>query len=579
MANTFSASETGCWRLLGWHTGLIPAVACLMSLGAVVAHGEVQITSVEMEDQPQEISSVTAARPLRVSSATRSLRFHFTQVDASGKPTARLRYKLEGYDETWRDLPLEIDMKLSVQFMDKEQGIVGTDNFKIIGETPGWTGQPGTSPFVTRTEQTTAPARSIEARVLLSTHGVDAAMGVIGLEDLQATVHSSTDTRTYDWTVTEGVDLNQPLGVPANWERQGSRADMAQVLKLTDPFPRTILMLNDDDFDRHCTWSTLRLQMMQVHPGEQLRLHWKMAHSIGRSGPGDVAYPGLPPGHYWFRVAAAKANGDLTGEEVSLAIEVVAPLYRQWGFWVVLFALIGGAVAWLGRILALRKTNRQIAELERRQEIENERSRIARDLHDDIGAGLTEIAMQSDWLRRELASGITNDTRRRAERVCQSATELTRSVDEIVWAVTPENDTLERFANYLVHSTEQFLDATSLKLRFDFPQNLPQIVLTGKVRHHLYLATREALNNMLKHSGAATVKISLQVDDVRILLSVEDDGCGFAPDEAGAAGTHEGLHNMKKRLTEIGGNCQITSRPGGGTRVEFNLPIPPSNRS
>lgn len=579
MANTFSASDTGCWRLLGWHTGLIPAVACLMSLGAVVAYGEVQIISVEMEDQPQEISSVTAARPLRVSSATRSLRFHFTQADASGKPTARLRYKLEGYDETWRDLPLEIDMKLSVQFMDKEQGIVGTDNFKIIGETPGWTGQPGTSPFVTRTEQTTAPARSIEARVLLSTHGVDAAMGVIGLEDLQVTVHSSTDTQTYDWTVTEGVDLNQPLGIPANWERQGSRADMAQVLKLTDPSPRTILMLNDDDFDRHCTWSTLRLQMMQVHPGEPLHLQWKMAHSIGRSGPGKVGYPGLPPGHYWFRVAAAKANGDLTGEEVSLAIEVVAPLYRQWGFWVVIVALIGGTAAWLGRILALRKTNRQIAEFARRQEIENERSRIARDLHDDIGAGLTEIAMQSDWLRRELASGITDDTRRRAERVCQSATDLTRSVDEIVWAVTPENDTLERFANYLVHSTEQFLEPAGLKLRLDFPGEFPERVLSGKARHHLYLATREALNNVLKHAHAGTVRLSLKVDEKQLLLAVADDGCGFAPANVVLDGTREGLNNMNKRLADIGGDCQIIAHPGGGTRVEFRLPIPPSNRS
>lgn len=550
-----------------------------MSLSAVAAHGEVLITSVEVDDQPQEISSVTAARPLRVSSATRSLRFHFTQADASGKPTARLRYKLEGYDDVWHDLPLEIDMKLSVQFSDRENAIVGTDNFKIAGETPGWTGQLSTSPFVTRLEQTPVPERSVGARIVFSSHGVDEAMGVVGLDGLQVTIHSAAADRTCHWNFKEGSDLDQPLGVPAGWERQGSRADMAQLLQLVGPAPHRILVLNDHDFDRHCTWATHASEKMSVHPGEQLRLQWKMAHSIGRSGPGKVVYPGLPPGHYWFRVAAAKANGDLTGEEVSLAIEVVAPLYRQWGFWVVIVALIGGTAAWLGRILALRKTNRQIAEFARRQEIENERSRIARDLHDDIGAGLTEIAMQSDWLRRELASGITDDTRRRAERVCQSATDLTRSVDEIVWAVTPENDTLERFANYLVHSTEQFLEPAGLKLRLDFPGDFPERVLSGKARHHLYLATREALNNVLKHAHAGTVRLSLKVDEKQLLLVVADDGCGFAPANVVLDGTREGLNNMNKRLADIGGDCQIIAHPGGGTRVEFRLPIPPSNRS
>lgn len=555
------------------------AVAFVASLLAVPARGEVVITAVEIDDQARETPAATAAFPLSVSSSARSLRFHFNQSDASGKPTARLRYKLEGYDEAWHDLPLEIDMKLSVQFTDKGNAIVGTNNFKIVGETPGWTGQLAGSPFVTLQEQTTTPARAIEARVLLSSQGVDAAMGVVGLNDLQVTIESAADSRTYNWNVTAGTDLDQPLGAPANWERQGSRADMAQVLQVATPAQRTILVLNDHDFNRHCTWTTHRQQMMPVHPGDVLHLRWKTAHSIGRSGPGEVVYPGLPPGRYWFRVAAARANGELTGEEVTLPIDVVAPLHQRRDFWVVISALIAGAAAWIGRILFIRKTNRQIAELERRQEIENERSRIARDLHDDIGAGLTEIAMQSDWLRRELASGITDATRQRAERVCQSATDLTRSVDEIVWAVTPENDTLERFANYLVHSTEQFLDATGLKLRFDFPQDLPQIVLTGKMRHHLYLATREALNNMLKHSGADTVKVSLQMNDDRLRLTVEDNGCGFVPADAKADGSHDGLQNMKKRLTEIGGDCQIIAQPGGGTRVEFHLPLPHSQRS
>lgn len=546
------------------------AVATLL---CEVTHGGLSITSVDIDDHPRSVSTAVGTPPLRLSSSMNSLRFHFRQTDAEDKPTARLRYRLEGHDPTWRDLPLEVDMKLSIQFFDASGAIVGTNNFKIIGETPGWTGRLDTSPFISREEQTVAPDRSAALRVLFSSRGVDAALGVIGFDGLQVTVGTPNEPTLHDWTVVEGTELDRPLGVPSNWERQGSRADMATVMKLSDPVRRTLLVIGDADPDRHCIWTTPRKNTMPIEPGQSVRLKWQMAHSIGRCGPGQVEYPELAPGNYWFRVAAAEANGNLIGDEISLPMIVVPPLYQRWEFWLIASAGIGGLAAWITRAVWHRRMNQQIAVLEQRQEIERERIRIARDLHDDIGAGLTAIAMQTDWVRRELPADTPESTRRRAERACQGAIDLTRSVDEIVWAVTPENDTLERFSNYLVHSTEQLLDASEMKLRLEIPEECPKIVLTGKTRHHLFLSSREALTNVLKHSGATTVKLAILICENELQISIEDDGCGFDTHATAPDGTHEGLQNMHQRLAEIGGRCEISQGLEGGTRIEFRLPL------
>ena len=127
--------------------------------------------------------------------------------------------------------------------------------------------------------------------------------------------------------------------------------------------------------------------------------------------------------------------------------------------------------------------------------------------------------------------------------------------------------------NYLVQTTEQFLDAAGLRVRFDIPRELPAAALPGKVRHFLFLAAREALNNVSKHARADLVRLEIRVEAGGLRVAIEDNGCGFAPERTGAAGTHEGLDTMRRRMDEIGGQFRLTSRPGGGTRVEFFVPL------
>lgn len=533
----------------------------------------IRITRVEMDGRTQAIAAGErlGSRPLRMDSTARPVRFHFIEGGSDGRPSARLRFKLEGHDEGWRDLPVR--MRAIVYFRDRAQRIVGSGEFYLTGETPGWRGAVEQSDFVARSEQVTAPGRSASVRVSFISHGGEAGMGVLGADGVRLRIEGAGGDRpkVFDLDVTKGLDLTHPLGSPANWIREGSRAELAQLRTRPLPEPHPILVIHDDDPDFFGNWATS--SSMPVAPGDRVTLEWQTAHSVGGSSPGVGEYPRLNPGSYFFRVAAAKASGEPTGEEAALAIVVLAPWYRRPESWLVIGALTAAAAAWMGRVASQRQMQRRLAGLEREQALERERARIARDLHDHVGAGLTEIAMQSDWVRSDLRESPTARTRQRVERICQSATELARSVDEIVWAVNPANDTVRRFVNYLTQCTAQFLDAAGLRVRFDIPEDLPDAPLPGKVRHCLFLAVREALHNAARHAQADLVRLEIRIEDGTLRLAVEDDGCGCEGEPSPEAGTQDGIANMGRRMDEIGGRFHLSNRETGGTRVEFATPL------
>jgi signal transduction histidine kinase len=242
--------------------------------------------------------------------------------------------------------------------------------------------------------------------------------------------------------------------------------------------------------------------------------------------------------------------------------------------------VLGGIVMAM-RAAAVRRMKRRLLEVEREHALERERARIARDLHDDVGAGLTEIAVQTDWLKRDVerlgepdATAIDHaDMVVRANRVCTSAVELIRSVDAIVWAVNPQNDTLDRFVGYLTQSAEQFTRSAGVGIRLDVPEEIPARPVSGRVRHNLYLIVREALNNAVKHATATVVRLAVTLDGAAVTIAVADDGRGFDPAAATDTGRHSGLDNMRRRAEDIGGRLVIDSRPGAGTRIEVTAPL------
>jgi len=154
-------------------------------------------------------------------------------------------------------------------------------------------------------------------------------------------------------------------------------------------------------------------------------------------------------------------------------------------------------------------------------------------------------------------------------------------MDEIVWAVNPRHDTFDSLASYLSRFALDFLSAAGIRCRLDVPLQLPTSPLTAEVRHNLFLAFKEALNNVVKHSSASEVQVALKPQDHQLLVAIHDNGCGFNSHDANASLHRDpdrlehgnGLPNMKRRMAEISGRCDIQSVVGGGTTVTFSVPV------
>lgn len=299
-----------------------------------------------------------------------------------------------------------------------------------------------------------------------------------------------------------------------------------------------------------------------------------------------ATYSYLPPGHYTFRVIACN-NDNLWNEAGASLALVVAPYFWQtWWFQAVLLgcgaAAVGAAVLWATR----RRLRRKLEQLERQRALERERARIARDIHDDLGASLTRITMLSQSVRGEVEG--QPQTSADVDRIYDTARELTRAMDEIVWAVNPTHDTLDSLVTYLGRFAQNFLSAAAIRCRLDVPVNLPGWALTSEVRHNVFLALKEALHNVVKHAGATEVRVSLELQLHGFVLLVADNGRGFDWRACNPRGAHaadgarvsggNGLPNMQKRLEEVGGRCEWETAPGEGTRVKLVVVTAASGR-
>ena len=290
-----------------------------------------------------------------------------------------------------------------------------------------------------------------------------------------------------------------------------------------------------------------------------------------------VVYPRLPHGAYTFRLMSACSEGGWRESGPRIRF-VVKPFVWQTGWFQVSAILLALSLTGLTTGLFFRRRARQklrAAAKARAHEraLENERARIARDVHDEVGAGLTEIAMLSDWVRRDIRATAPPGTQDRMTRVCEAAVGLVRSVDGIVWAVNPANDTVERFVNYLTYYAERFLGATGQHFRVSVSSPLPSIELSGAVRHNFFQAVREALNNAVKHAHAGRIECDVRIEEGFLRVVVSDDGCGFDVAAMNRDGTCEGIGNMRQRMAQAGGTADIDSCPGSGTRITLSVNI------
>ncbi len=282
-------------------------------------------------------------------------------------------------------------------------------------------------------------------------------------------------------------------------------------------------------------------------------------------------YQRIPPGDYVFRVLACNADGVWSEPGAALTVTVQPYLWETRWFRAAVGLVVIGLLAWMVYCVARRRYKRRLAQLETQHAIERERLRISQDMHDDIGGILTRVSILSDVGQSE-ADGETAP--KQFARIGSQVRAAVVALDEIVWATNPQDDNLPRFAEYVGRFADECFENTTVRCWQEMPTDLPKLPLRADVRHNVFLAVKEALNNVLKHSGATEVWLRLTLNDSEVCLQIEDNGHGFAPESAAPGGN--GLGNMKSRLAECGGSAELASTPGHGVKIRFVFPLPKS---
>jgi signal transduction histidine kinase len=291
----------------------------------------------------------------------------------------------------------------------------------------------------------------------------------------------------------------------------------------------------------------------QIDPGEwEAGDTWRAkGFSIELRSADDVVLLKLPP---WWTLRKVFWMAGALGIAALAAFGWVAVLHRE--------------VTERSRQLEIQIQERQ--RVERRREIEQERARIAQDLHDDIGASLTQIALLSELAQNDFEKPL--QAKEHLDQIFNTAGTVIRSLDEIVWTVNPKNDILDNFIAYLCTYTPDYLRAKGIRCRLDLPVDVPATPLPSEVAHDLYLVVKETLHNVVKHADATEVWLRLRLEAGIITLTIEDDGRGFRTDNTPAVDAN-GLGNLNRRAGEIGGRYEQRSEPGKGTTITFTVPL------
>lgn len=207
---------------------------------------------------------------------------------------------------------------------------------------------------------------------------------------------------------------------------------------------------------------------------------------------------------------------------------------------------------------------------ERWRDIEQERARVAHDLHDDLGAGLTEVNMLTSLVKTPATS--SEEKNRYLDELAGTARRMVTSLDEIVWAMNPRNDTIASLASYFGSYSQRLLDLASIACGLEVAEDLPEYPLDPKFRQEIFLAFKEALTNIVRHARATRVWLRIFVRNDFLFVELSDDGHGFHRREWQPGS--DGLANMKERLKSLGGDCEIVSEIQKGTTVRFHAPLP-----
>lgn len=273
----------------------------------------------------------------------------------------------------------------------------------------------------------------------------------------------------------------------------------------------------------------------------------------------DVNYSNLPPGQYCFQVRSI-LSGEVRGAPAELNFSISPHFWQRWWFRLLIASICAAmAFGW------------HRYDLQRRVEIERVRARIAADLHDDVGANLTRIVILSEVAQRQSVPGNRQLSLHLAE-IADRARGVANGMSDLIWSVNPLCDDMPSLLNRVREFASDVLEPQGIAWSLETSDAMQVLPLSPDRRWHLFLILKEALNNAARHARCTRVVIAFDTANGCAMVGITDDGCGLqgvaALDEAG-----NGLANMRKRASELGGDLRIQSTPGTGVRVELTFPI------
>jgi len=316
---------------------------------------------------------------------------------------------------------------------------------------------------------------------------------------------------------------------------------------------------------------TFRFSAVNFSSPEKIHLrHQLVGYDSGwiETGSDRTAdYVFLPPGNYRMRVMARNQDGPWSEPGAELALVVPPAWWQTWSFRVAASLALATVFAWLVRHWSQRRLRTRLEALERENQLERERSRIARDLHDELGYSVTQIGLIADRLKSDSSVADLKDG---LGELASCTRRLSGELDGVVWTVSPKNDKWDRLAAYIRQFTLNFFADTSIACTVTGVEDAPPTPLEPEVQHHLLAILKESLNNILKHARATRVELSLAFVDQSVSLHIIDNGIGFDP-AAAELSERNGLTNLRARALEIGGKLDIVSSPQRGTELTLSL--------
>ena len=290
--------------------------------------------------------------------------------------------------------------------------------------------------------------------------------------------------------------------------------------------------------------------------GEVLRYQYRLQAADTDWSPlsetRTVTYASLSPGRYAFQVRAVNSAGTASAAPASIRFRILRPVWQRWWF----ISIVARALGLVARGAYRHRVARLV-------ELANMRARIATDLHDDIGANLTRIALLSEVARQTHDDGPLTS-------VARIARESVSAMSDIVWAINPKRESLLDLIRRMRQHAEEIFALRDIELGFDAPDETAGVRLGMDVRRDVLLVFKEAVSNAACHSGCSRVSIQLRVDGARLVLVVADNGAGF---DTSHDSDGQGLGSMTRRAERLEGTLDIVSGPGVGTTITLAVPM------